>query len=274
MYIHALKYAGQLASSLGYTDYTSRWSSLADSLSAALLKYNFDNSVGAFYDGGPCPGAAEGTYCDVHAQDGNSLAILAGVTNDSTSNQVLDYWTKAASLPYGNAFYDSSILSPGDDFNNRVYAFISYFELAARFATAGAGQSAVDEIRRLYGWMSTHDPEVTQWEGIGPDGQPYEGAFTSMAHGWSTGIVPLLSNYVLGVTPQGPGFKEWRICPVVDGGDLTWAKGVVPTPNGGLKVSWEIKSAGDGSIFSLMVEAPAETKVLFVSPPLASPTPT
>ncbi|EHK20537.1 glycoside hydrolase family 78 protein [Trichoderma virens Gv29-8] len=254
LYVHALSYASQLAESLGRDDDASRWSSRAAAVGNALMSRNFDGSVGAFYDGGPCPGGGTGTLCNVHAQDGNAIAILAGVTDDKTSAEILDYWQNATSQAYGNAFYDSSVLSPGDQFNYRVYAFISYFEIAARFATPGKASSAFDEIRRLYGWMATHDPRITMWEGIGPNGTAYEGAFTSMAHGWSTGIVPLLTSYVLGVKPQTPGFQTWQICPVVDGGGLTWARGEVPTPGGKIGVSWERKDAQSGLMFVLETE--------------------
>ncbi|KAM6476860.1 glycoside hydrolase family 78 protein [Trichoderma sp. SZMC 28011] len=268
LYVHALSYASQLAESLGHNDDALRWSSRAVAVGDALLSDNFDSSVGAFYDGGPCPGGDAGTFCNVHAQDGNAIAILAGVTDDKTAAEILDYWQNATSQVYGNAFYDSSVLSPGDQFNERVYAFISYFEIAARFVTPGKASSAFDEIRRLYGWMATHDPHITQWEGIGPNGTAYEGGFTSMAHGWSTGIVPLLTSYVLGVKPQTPGFQTWRICPVVDGGGLTWARGDVPTPKGKVGISWERKNAQSGLMFVLEIETPKESSGVVCVPTL------
>ncbi|KAL7968066.1 glycoside hydrolase family 78 protein [Trichoderma sp. SZMC 28014] len=274
LYVHALSYASKLATNLGLDDDAQRWSSRASSVGEALLSHNFDQSVGAFYDGGPCPGAAAGTYCNVHAQDGNSIAILAGVTNDTTSTQILNYWKSTTSQQYGNAFYDSSILSPGDQFNSRVYAFLSYFEIAARFVTPGQASSAYEELRRLYGWMASHDPQITMWEGIGPDGAPYEGAFTSMAHGWSTGVVPLLTNYVLGVKPQSPGFKTWWICPVVDGGGLTWAKGEVPTPQGKIDVSWERENVTTGVVFTLDIETPDGSSGVVCVPTLGVNNPT
>lgn len=259
LYVHALRYAAQLASSLEHSEDADRWTTRASAVASALVESNFDTSVGAFYDGGPCPDEAAGTVCNVHAQDGNSIAVLAGVTDADKSEQILNYWAEAASRPYGNAFYDSSVLSPADRFDDRVYAFISYFELAARFSTAGTAESGFEEIRRLYGWMASHDPEITMWEGIGPDGGTYSGGFTSMAHGWSTGIVPIMSNYVLGVTPLAPGFSKWKVCPVVDGGDLTWAKGVVPTPSGSLGVSWKKQDGDGGVVFTLKVNAPGDT---------------
>jgi len=82
---------------------------------------------------------------------------------------------------------------------------------------------------------------VTFWEGIGTNGSMYEGAYTSAAHGWSTGVLLLLTNFVLGVTPTGPGFQTWTIKPIP--GDVTWARGLVPTPKGPLSVYWTMKKA-------------------------------
>jgi len=84
----------------------------------------------------------------------------------------------------GNALYDNNLLDGGGDLANRVYPFISFFELSARFSTSQSTvESAWEELRRLYGWMAARDPGTTFWEGIGANGVPYERGFTSMAHG-------------------------------------------------------------------------------------------
>ena len=254
LYVHALKSAAQLANILGHSDDSTSWTSRAVDVSDKLLTRNWDIGVGAFFDGGPCPNEDGDTICNVHAQDGNGLAALSGAVNASLATSLLNYYGNVTAHPYGNAFYDNDLLSEG--FSERVYAFISYFELAARFATPGQASSAIEEIKRLYGWMSTHDPEITFWEGIGPGGSPYEQGFTSMAHGWSTGIVPLMSNYILGVRPTGPGFKTWQVCPVTDAGDITWARGEVDTPQGPIHVSW---SKSENGTFEMQVEVPVGT---------------
>jgi hypothetical protein len=248
LYIIALENAASIATYLGHQDDASRWMSRSKKVSAAINQYNFDSRVGAFFDG-----TCGSTYCNTHAQDGNSLAIVSGAVNNTRAQSVLAYLSKHNARPYGNSFYDNDVLSGG--FSQRVYAFISYFELEARFM-AGLADSALEEIRRLYGWMSSHDPEVTMWEGIGDNGSLYEGSYTSMAHGWSTGVVPALTNYVLGVIPIGPGFSIYSIKPMP--GDVTWARGVVPTPSGPIKVSWN-KNEEKG-LFCLMVSAPQGTK--------------
>lgn len=247
----------------------------------------------------------------MHAQDGNGLAILSGATDNSyaaglvapgttPAASILAFCTEALSRPYGNAFYDRSTLSPSDQFDQRVYAFVSYFELAARLrtsqqalnasssdsnndnnnnnATLGGGEGggdptaaraaaagAFEELRRLYGHMASNDPFSTFWEGIGPGGGYYEEGYTSLAHGWSTGVVPLLQNYVLGVTPTGPGFATFDARPVTVGGGLGWARGVVPTSGSGagggggegIEVDWTVADTDGGRGLTLTVTAPA-----------------
>jgi hypothetical protein len=164
----------------------------------------------------------------------------------------LNYLATHTTQPYGNAFMDNDTLSGVDGAAQRVYAFTSYPELVARFRVDPA--SALDQIRRTYGWMETHDPGVTDGEGIGPGGTPYEGAFTSMAHGWSTGVLPALTNELLGAAPTSAGFATWQVSP--HPGDVAWARGVLPTPHGPLAVDWSV----DGQGFRLFVSAPRGTR--------------
>lgn len=255
LYILALKGAAHLAKFRGQDEDAARWKERADAIGPALIKENWDSNVGAFFDGGPCPGDNSSTKCPVHAQDGNSLAILADVgVWWKTPFSILEYLSRALRRPYGNAFYDSSALSPDDQFDQRVYAFTSYFELAARFAYDA--ESGFDELQRLYGWMITHDPSSTFWEGIGPGGKPYQDGFTSMAHGWSSGVSPLLTNYVLGLTPLEPGFTSFLFAPCnSESVGMDWARGQIQTPGGPLWVQWTIKPAG----LRMLVSAPAGT---------------
>lgn len=240
LYAYALRAAAVLAKYRGYDD-AERWRAKAGNISDALNEHNFDDEVGAFFDG-----TCGDEYCDTHAQDGNSLAILSGATDPSRSESILNYWAKSARRERGNAFYDNNLLA--DDNGERVYAFISYFEIAARFE-AGLVASALEEMRRLWGYMAARDPGVTFWEGAG---EAYEAdAFKSRSHGWSTGVVPLLTRYVLGVTPEGPGFEKWSVKPRV--GDITWARGTVPVPGGkGISVRWEKGKGG----FVMEVDVP------------------
>src|SRR5262249_16926463 len=76
---------------------------------------------------------------------------------------------------------------------------------------------------------------------------------TSAAHGWSTGVLPALSNDLLGATPTSPGFATWTIAP--HPGTVTWARGQLPTPHGPLAVSWQQRNRS----LTLTVTAPPGT---------------
>jgi hypothetical protein len=244
LYVLALKNAASIATFLGgHESDAANWTQRAEIVSTAINTYLWDNSTGAYLD----------SLSDAvsHAQDGNSISVLASVSSPSRTTSLLSYLDSHA-LPYGNPFYDNDSLGAG--FSERVYAFISYFEIQARFLS-GSASTALDQIRRMYGWMASHDPTVTFWEGIGTGGSMYEQGFTSAAHGWSTGVLPALTNFVLGVTPTGPGFQTWTIKPIP--GDVTWARGVVPTPKGPLSVYWTMEESS--VLFDLQIQVPAGT---------------
>jgi len=72
-----------------------------------------------------------------------------------------------------------------------------------------------------------------------------------LSHGWCSSPLIQMSARVLGVTPAAPGFDTIAVRPEL--GNLTWAKGSVPTPHGEVAVSWSIAE----NKFSLDVTVPA-----------------
>lgn len=63
----------------------------------------------------------------------------------------------------------------------------------------------------------------------------YPGLRRSLCHGWASGPTAFLSREVLGIVPAEPGFKKIKIAPVL--GDLSFAKGGVPSPYGVIEVA-------------------------------------
>lgn len=244
LYVMALQDASALAASLGHPADAARWADRAKTVSAAINAHLWDATAGAYLDS--AVGAVR------HGQDGNGYAALTGVADPARATSALDYLSANTATPYGNSFMDNNTLV--SDGSQRVYAFTSYPEIQARFLT-GRADSAIAEIKRLYGWMATHDPGHTDWEGIGAGGSMYEGPYTSAAHGWSTGVLPALTNDLLGATPTGPGFRTWSIQP--HPGTVSWARGQLPTPHGPLDVGWQV--AGAAQRFALTYTAPAGT---------------
>ena len=85
----------------------------------------------------------------------------------------------------------------------------------------------------------------------------YRGFRHSFCHGWSSGVIPYLTETVLGVRLEKDGYQEVRIAPKLSG--LTYAKGTVPTPYGVISVSHALQA--DGSV-KTEYTAPKEIKVI------------
>ena len=161
----------------------------------------------------------------------------------------------------------------------RMSTFYGYYVLQAR-AKAGDYQGCLDCIRNYWGAMLDLGA-TTFWEDFDldwtvnaaridelvPAGKKdihgdfgnhcYKGFRHSLCHGWASGPTPWLSEHVLGVKIVEPGCKAVKIEPHL--GDLQWAEGTFPTPQGILKVRHEKQP--DGKIRST-VAAPAGVRVV------------
>jgi hypothetical protein len=249
-YVRVLELAAALARWTGNDAAATRWADRAARLRPVIHAAFWDDAAGAYKDtvGGPV----------VHPQDGNAFAVLAGIPTSEQARSALAYLSQHNEYSYGNSIADNETWDGfpwGFQSKRRVYPFMSFFEVLARFET-GLDESALDLIRREWGYMIANGPG-TMWETIGPfGGAPVHG---SWAHGWSTGAAPALTAYVLGVRPTSPGFATFVVEP--HPGNLAWASGTVPTPHGDLKVSWRRA----GGKLDVTVQAPPGTR--WTNPP-------
>lgn len=156
----------------------------------------------------------------------------------------------------------------------RLSTFYGYYVLQAR-AKAGDYQGCLDAIRQYWGGMLDMGA-TTFWEDFDldwmqnagrideliPTGKKdihgdygaycYLGFRHSLCHGWASGPTPWLTEHVLGIEILEPGCKVLRITPHL--GDLQWAEGTFPTPQGVLKVRHEKQP--DGSIKTTLQSPP------------------
>lgn len=243
--VYALKLASTLAQWVGDGTASTRWTARAKALAAA--------TDAAFWDGH----AFTDTTTDraTHPQDGNAFAVLSGVASHAQALSALDWLAGHDWRDYGNTIADTNNWDGPDwgyQASDRVYPFISYYELVARFEL-GLDTSAFDLLRREWGYMA-RDSRGTMWETIGPFGGPPTDDHPSYDSGWSSGGAPALTQYVLGVEPTSPGFATFTVTP--HPGDLQWAEGDVPTPRGAIHVQWH----RFGTAVFLRVTAPAGTR--------------
>ncbi len=157
--------------------------------------------------------------------------------------------------------------------------FMSYYILTAMTKCCSA-EETLDALKTYYGAMLDLGA-TTFWEDfdmkwvenacrldeICPEGKSdihgdngkycYIGYRHSLCHGWASGPVPFLTEYVLGVDIMEAGCKKIRIKPNL--GYLSYAKGSIATPYGKVLISHE-KNA-DGTI-STHVDAPKGIEII------------
>ncbi|KAI2633304.1 glycoside hydrolase family 78 protein [Xylaria nigripes] len=195
------------------------WLEAATNLKDSVNTKLWDTDVGAFKDN-------YGNFdTGLHAQDGNSLAILFGLVDGiGTRGQAISSWLTKNWRSIG----PESPELPGE-----VSPFITSFEIQAHLL-ARQPQRALDVIRRSWGWYLSNEngTQSTMIEGYLTDGTfgyrhnaGYEEdySYTSHAHGWSTGPVTALTEQVLGLSVTGLAGELCRFAPQL--GDLTHVQG-------------------------------------------------
>ena len=154
-YVRALRMASTIAGWLGEASSAQRWKQRIGGIAAVFSATFWDKRAGAFKD------TSTGTID--HPQDGNVFAVLAGLSTKQQALSALNYLDTKNKYSWGNSIVDNGTWdSPtwGMDAQERVYPFISYFELLARFGL-GLDSSAVDLIRREWGYMAWDPLEST-----------------------------------------------------------------------------------------------------------------
>ncbi|WP_297617895.1 alpha-L-rhamnosidase C-terminal domain-containing protein [Nocardia sp.] len=240
LYFKALLDGADLADAAGHADDASAYRTQAAQLREAINAQLFNPATGA-YD-------ISDTTRGPIAQDANAIAVLFGVAPPDHASTALAALRTTLWTPHG-----TSPFSPDARFDARISPFIGGYEVQARLA-AGDTDAALTLMRTEWGQMVAPGPQYTgtNWESLNPDGTVADGTI-SLAHGWSTGPTPALTEYVLGIAPASPGYQTWTLTP--HPGDLTWARGQVPTPHGPITVSW----TRDGDQLTIAVTAPDDT---------------
>lgn len=156
--------------------------------------------------------------------------------------------------------------------------FMSYYILSS-IADSGHTDKAVSIMREYYGAMLDKGA-TTFWEDFNMDwvkgssridelplpGEKdihgdygaycYKGFRHSLCHGWSCGVVPFLTHYVLGVKAVDVGCKCVEVKPNLCG--LTSVSGVYPTPYGKIEINCYLENGEQ----IIKITAPKEIKIV------------
>lgn len=212
------------------TGLSATWSKRADLLQKAINANCFDEGYGAFKD--------NATATKLHPQDANSMAILFGVVNATSST------ASTISSLLTNNWTPIGAVAP--ELPENISPFISSFEIQAHL-TIGETDRALDLIRRSWGWYANHPNGTgsTVIEGYlvngtfgyrSSRGYGYDASYVSHAHGWSSGPTSALTEYVVGLTVTGPAGRTWSVQPQF--GDLMNAEAGFTTNLGKFIAKW------------------------------------
>jgi hypothetical protein len=224
VYFKALTDAATLAEALGQAGPTATWRERAARVRDAINRTLWDEGRGIYVE-------SDQNRVQV-PQDGNALVVLYDIAPPERHERILAYLQQHHWTPYG-----ATTVAPayGHDLyhDRRIWPFMGYYEVEARFH-AGLDATALDLLRREWGHMLRSNPGSTMWEWMTADGRP-ENGFASLAHGWSAGATAALTESVLGLRPTAPRYDRFDAIP--HPGDLSWARGRVPTPHGPVEAS-------------------------------------
>ncbi len=228
-----------LASAEGDTSLASDYGNRASALKSRINAVLWDASAGAYKDN---PSST------LHPQDGNSLAVWYGVASHSQAQSI------TAELR-GNW---NGVGARTPEFSGNVSPFAGSMEVYAHF-TAGDDTNALNLIRTEWGYMldSPLGTASTFWEGYSDTGAltAYPSAYTSLAHGWSTGPTGALTTDVLGISPTAAAGSAYQVVP--HPGDLSHVEGTLTVAAGKtLHASYDHDAAG---AFSMRVDSTSDT---------------
>ncbi len=209
--VEAWRRSARMARILGNDAEADLYLQWAEELKDAINQHLWDEKKQAYID---CV-HADGRRSDVISQQTQTVAYLCDIVPDDKRALFERYLTD---VPEGWV----RVGSP----------FMMAFTIEA-LEKAGDIQRILHLIRQWWGMM-VHAGATSCWETF-PGHLSQEWPTRSHCHAWSAAPAFALPSYVLGVRPLEPGFARFEVRPYL--GDLEWARGIVPTPRGEVKVS-------------------------------------
>jgi hypothetical protein len=201
----AYQWAAELEDALGNPALAAQFAKAASDLKAKLRRDYWNAGRGLFQD------TVDGKY---YSQHGNSLAVLAGLTEGAEARSVME-----------KTLADSS-LAPAS-----IY-FTYYVRLAMR--KAGLGDRYLNLLDRPWRWAMSYG--FTTWPETDRE------STRSDCHAWGSSPNIEFFRTVLGIDSAAPGFSRVLVQPHL--GPLKKASGLVPHARGPIQVEYAVTDTG------------------------------
>jgi alpha-L-rhamnosidase len=235
MYLQSLRWASNISTLAGDKKSAASYNAKAKKLEAAIEEFFWDSKNHVWRDGFD---TAAKTPVEQVSQHTNTLAILLGLKPETHANLAREILLKSAKNKR------TKILTASPFFYTYVFQAM---------VSQGLREQVLELLEEK--WGTFLDMGATTFH------EMWSVTIESRCHAWSSSPVYHLMQIVLGVTPTTPGWSKLRIAPFP--GKLEYARGVVPTPRGLLRVEWE--KAGEDQL-AVRLDVPEGLEVEFVSP--------
>lgn len=234
LYLRALRQSAEMLDAIDMAEPAAaeRIRARASELATTVARVLFDPKSGLWRD-------TRDLAADPSSQYANALAVLLGLLPE-THAAIADA-----------ALVKASLSKRGKVVQATPFSFASVLDA---LDALGRGGDILTLLRERHGKLIAEGAAT-----FGPTFEPKPG--DCICHGACACPAYVLPQQVLGVKMAGPGWASVRIAPLLDG--LDFARGVVPTPLGLLRVDWE--KAGEDQLVA-HVDIPAGMKAEFVDP--------
>ena len=241
IYVDCLEAAAELADHFGDEADANRWRATARDVRAAVRRVFWNDTAGRYEDA-----HHRGSFTGIASEHTNGLVLRYGIATSEQIQRIAQHF-------------------PGDDIDLVAANILAVSPVLDGLLVAGLDQVALDIIRDRYTHILEASDHPTMWECWDPfsgkypilSDEDYERSIRlrpkgvrSLVHAGAVFVGYVISTRILGVQPTAPGFTTCRIHPHT--GDLEWAKGVMPAPQGDIEVEWQ-KANGK---LSLRTEVP------------------
>lgn len=236
----ALLKGSYIADALGDEDLAEKLRFRSSVLKESIMKYLWQDGKGCFPKG-----LQNEEFCHM----ANCLALAVGILSPKQAKQAIDRLLKW--FPE-NLVYDKIVsLFIRGCFN------YGYDEIAYRTLTGKTGLSYEGDTPVYVDWLNSiadeNGPATTTECMLYPPASETEGKQWMDRSHPDTAVAHLLSGYLLGVEPIACGYRSFKVEPHCC--ELTYAKGIIPSPYGKIQVEWKIEN----KMFSMNIIHPKET---------------
>jgi hypothetical protein len=246
----------EIAAWLGLDTDASKWQEDARKVKMSLRNLYWNNKAGLFADS-----VLDGKQVPVYTELANAFALLFDIATEKQKTSIVARLTDLSvqeHIVHSNVNGAACFEKAFKDSNIRITcpSPLYVYYLVDGLTKAGATDYALKYLsKRFRKMMNPKCPGLKEtWLEL-----PTLHSIGAI-HAGSAGVAWYLTKCVLGIQATEPGFKKCRIQP--ECGNLTWAKGVLPTVRGRVEVSWERKS----DLFRLKINLPENMETEVVLP--------